>query len=397
MKKINLAISLVVVFGFFINMNNAYSNSDIRLKNLVYENSLGEKGITRFFYSLENKNYKAKWELTDGSRYSINYHFLDENGNLIRKYREFSDSINSNNFYKYDSNGNLLEDYFERSDNVKGIVWYKYEKDKKIEADCRGLNGWFFGIIKYNYKDDLLITASIQKEGKEIGIINYIYDNNGNLIKEFWDFGGNWNQSFNYEYETVKNIIPEYYTYSSPFIKPTKEYLVKEEKYDWNNEKGGPSYYEYEAKKLAEKVYKYDSLETITTYEYYENGSLMKSFRNYSDGRKAEFSYHYNDKQQLIRRLFYLSNGFEGSESYEYNENGTLKRAKWERFDTWLTGTIVFKYHDGNRLKSGLFKGDDDFDANLTFEYDEYKNLNKIHWEFSFGKTQTYWFTYAEY
>jgi hypothetical protein len=393
MIRVIYKISVIAMFFLVIINNNV--NSKTRIKNLHYENSLGEKGVTHFLYSLENKNYKAKWKLLDESRYSINYHFLNENGNLIRKYREFSDSITSNNFYKYDSDGNLIEDYFERSDKLKGIVWYKYNNGKKIEAECRGLNGWFFGFIYYEYKDDNLIKGILIQDGKDFGIINYTYNSDGKLLKEFWDFG-NWNQTFNYEYENIIEKTPRFYSYSSPLLNATKEFLVKEENYNWNNEMGGPSFYEYQGTKLVRKVYRYDSLETITTYEYDENGLLMKSFRNYSDGRRAEFSYHYNENNQLVRKLFFANNGFFGSEFYEYNEDGTLKLATWDKFDTWLSGTITFRYDEQNRLKTGLFKGENNFDADLSFVLDKNGNLTKIHWDFDFGKTQTYKFKYSK-
>ncbi len=383
------------LLGFFLILSlYAYSNksADVRLKNLHYENSLGEKGITHFYYSQENKNYKAKWELLDGSRYSINYHFLNDDGNLIRKYREFSDSITSNNFYKYDDQGNLIEDYFERSDKVKGIVWYKYKKRKKVEAECRGLNGWFYGIIKYQYSGEQISKGIIYIDGREAGSIEYSYDEKGNLMKEFWDFGGRWNQTFTYEYEIPVNSIPKYYTYSSPFLKPTKNYIIEKEDYNWNSEKGGPSYYEYDGNKLIKKIYRYGNSETITNYEYDEQGLLMKSFRRYKDGRKAEFSYHYNENNQLIRRLFYGENGFVGDESYQYDETGKLIKAHWNKFDTWLTGDIIFQYEDDKLIK-GKFKADN-YKADLTFEFDQFNNLTKIHWEFNIGNTQTYEFKY---
>ena len=144
------------------------------------------------------------------------------------------------------------------------------------------------------------------------------------------------------------------------------------------------------------KVYKYDLLKTVTTYEYDEKGLLMKSFRKYSDGRKAKFSYHFNENKQLVRRLFYSDYGFEGSETYQYDENGRLFEAKWSKFDTWLTGTITFEYDANNKLKTGFFKGENNFDANINFEVDSESNITKIHWDFSFGKTQTYWFKYTK-
>ncbi len=384
-----------IISLLFITYLNAHANKDtLLLKCLYYENSSGEKGKTTLFYSENHKNYKAKWELKDGSRYSINYHFLNENGNITRKYREFSDSITSNNFYKYNKQGNVIEDYFERSDGVKGIVWYSYKDNRKIEANCRGLNGWFFGNIKYHYKDEKLIKGIIYKEGREIGFIEFTYNEQGNLIKEYWDLGSKWNQTFTYEYFRPEKEIPKSFTYSSSFLKETKESIVKKENYDWNNEEGGPSKYEYEGNKLVRKVYDYDSLKTITTYEYNDQGLLMKSFRVYNDGRKAEFSYQFNENRQLVRRLFHAENGFFGGETYRYDENGKLIEAEWARFDTWLTGTITFDYDENNLLESGFFKGENGFDAKIIFENDSYKNLIKIHWEFTFGKTQTYRFKY---
>jgi len=395
MKKNKISILVILLFVIKIQLI-ANTNNNYRLKYLHYENSLGEKGKTTLFYSQNNRNYKAKWELLNGKRSSINYHFLDENNNLIRKYREFSDSITSNNFYKYDNNGNLIEDYFERSDNIKGIVWYKYKEGKKVEAECRGLNGWFFGYIQYKYSNNVLSEGLIFKEGKQIGFIEYTYDEKGNLITEHWDFNGKWTQTFTQEYEEVNSKLPEFYSYSSPFLNETTEFIVKEEGYDWNNEKGGPSFYEYKGNKLVRKVYKFDSLETITTYVYDNDGLLMKSFRNYSDGRKAEFSYHFNKDRQLVRRLFHGGNGFIGSESYEYDQKGRLIEAKWNKFDTWLSGTITFEYSANNEFKSGVFKGNDNFDADLDFEVDKKGNLIKIYWDFSFDKTQTYSFKYEK-
>jgi len=397
MNNMNIRLKMMMLCLLTGMLTIGYSQAkELRLKKLHYENSLGEKGVTTFFYSQSNKNYKAKWELLDGSRYSINYHTLDEQGNMLRKYREFSDSLVSNNFYKYDSDGNLIEDYFERSDNVKGIVWYKYKDGKKVEAECRGMNGWFFGVIRYQYTGDILSSAIIIKEAQKVGSIEYTYDQNGNLEKEYWDFGGKWNQAFVYEYEIPESKQAVLYTYSSPLLKETDKFLVTSENYSWNNESSGPSYYYYEGNKLIKKIYKLDSLETVTTYEYDNDGLLMKSFRNYADGRKAEFSYHYDENRRLIRRLFFLSNVLEGSESYIYNEKGQLEFARWNKFDTWLSGTISFKYNDNNLLQSAEFKGKDKFDANIQFENNKDGNLIKIHWDFSFGKSQTYWFEYKK-
>jgi len=90
----------------------------------------------------------------------------------------------------------------------------------------------FFGFIKYEYINDILVKGIIKKDGKEIGYIDYKYDEDGNLLTEHWDFGGRWNKTFTYEYELPKESKPEYYTYSSPFLNPTKEFMIKEENYN---------------------------------------------------------------------------------------------------------------------------------------------------------------------
>ena len=392
MPKPNLFfISLLLLISSYSIQAN--SQNSFRLRYIRYENSSGERGLTKFFYSEEGRDYKTKWQLADGSRYSVNYHFLNKNNQVIRKYREFSDSITSNNFYRYNKEGQLIEDYFERSDGTKGIVWYHYEDGKKVKAICRGLNGWFYGVIKYVYDDNQIRKGIIYQDGKEVGYMNYQYNIYGDLTKEHWDFDGKWSQTFRYEYESAPNTSPNSYTYSNPFLPETNENLVIKEKYDWNNEQEGHSIYEYEGKKLVRKVYCYDSLETTTSYEYDHEGLLMKSIRKYSDGRIAIFSYHYEDRK-LVRRLFHGENGFVGSESYLYDEKGRLMKAKWKQFDTWLTGTINFQYDENNKLKTAFFKGEDDFDATIDFEYNSNQYITKIQWNFTFGKTQTYWFEY---
>ncbi|MBU0755706.1 MAG: hypothetical protein KJ645_11245, partial [Planctomycetes bacterium] len=59
-----------------------------------------------------------------------------------------------------------------------------------------------------------------------------------------------------------------------------------------------------------------------------------------------------------------------------------------------LNGTILFTHDKWGRLAKGAFKGEDGFDAVLTFETDEHANVLRMHWEFGFGKTQTYTFSY---
>jgi len=368
-------------------------NDNYRLVKLHYENSLGEKGVTNLFYNQFGLMDRAKWQLVDDSRNSENYYTYDHQGNLIQKYREFSDGLISNIDFKYDDHNVLLSEHFERSDSVKGDVFYEYDENrKKLKNICKGLNGWFFGEIIYTYNENINPKeALIYQKGKETGKILYDYDSNNNLIKEVWDFSGTWSQTFVYKYENVNTPSRTFFTSSNVFISNISAYRVINENYDYSNQIGGPSLYTYDNNgKLIKKIFqRSDGFETVTTYNFDENGILNNSFRKYSNDLTAKFSYKYNGNRFLTKRNYERSDGIIGSEVYEYNGKWQLTKAIYENFDSWLTGTITFTYDLKGILKSGVFKGDK-LDADISFSYDEFSNIVKVHWDFSNDKTQTY-------
>lgn len=396
---------LLVICSIFIGCSNdtAPQTEDakmIRITKLQYENTSGENGVTTFFYDDNGLMTKARWELLDGSRYSENYLSLNKRGQVIRKYREFSDNLTSDNWYEYDDDGNLIGEKFERSDGNTGTTQYIYdENNKRTKADCDGLNGWFFGDIDYNHNDEgRIVSADITRDGENIGTIAYTYNEHDSLETEIWDFGGEWGQTFRYEYEEYQMPQRINYTSANVFIANPDKYRVKIENYDYNNEQGGPSYYEYETGgKLVKKTFeRSDGLKTETTFEYNDIGLLLKSYRAYHDGKTGTFEYVYNGNRKLIERLFKRSDGFEGSEYYEYDGKGLLKKALYKGFDTWLNGEITFTHDEQGNLITGFFKGENDFDANIEFTCSDSGNVTKIHWKFTFDQTQTYQFEYEE-
>lgn len=217
-----------------------------RLVKLHYDNSSGEKGVTIYEYDANGIAQTAVWKLLDGTRLSHNYLTYDQSGNLILKYREFSDGLISFNRYEYDDKNNLIRETFERSDSVTGQAYYHYDQKGMLrQADCRGLNGWFFGIIGYEYSEDRRVAAKILNEGEPIGAITYRYNQSGNLQSETWEFQSGWSQQFIHEYEEFEVKTPPSFASSNVFITNTADFQVVKENYDFNNEIGGPSYYEY--------------------------------------------------------------------------------------------------------------------------------------------------------
>jgi len=368
------------------------SSPEHRLVKLHYENSGGEKGITHFYYDMDEVNYLAVWHLDDSSRSSVNHHSFDSSGNMILKSRAFSDGITSVQHFNYDPAGNLTSEDFIRSDSVKGRVDYRYGEDGQISyADCQGLNGWFFGRLIYSWDDDKKTGADIMRDSASIGKVVYEYDD-GRLVFEKWELNGEWSQVFRYEYQESN---PMTYTSSNVFIRESPWYRIASETYDFKGESGGPSYYKYDGngKLVSKEFIRSDGLSTITTYDYDTTGLLDHSLREYGDGRGTDFLYWYNVDRKLLVKTFQWTDGSSGSETYRY-KNGVLIRGEYVNMDAWLNGILDFKYSAAGLLISANFLADEGNDASLDFSYDRNFNLEKIQWTFNSGHTQTYLYKY---
>lgn len=391
-------ILLMIIGTCFYNQNT--HNGEYRVIRLHYENSGGEKGVTTFDYDEKGQLRYAIWELLDGSRTSLNFYTQNQAGKLIKKYREFSDEKTSIQLFEYDESANLIRETYERSDGISGVTLYEYDEDDKLlKANCEGLNGWFYGIISYSYNQKgKLSTGIIKQKGQKSGIISYLYDENENLLQENWDFSGKWQQIFRYKYKKYHTDNHQLFTSANVFITKSKSFRIIRENYIYAGETSGPSYYHYDTGgKLIEKIYeRSDGLYTKTFYLYDNVGKLLKAYRQYSDGKTAVFTFTFNENDKLIRKEFFRSDGLKGCENYLYDQNNLLSGAKYENVDFWLSGKIDFVLDQSGKVKKGLFAGENGFDADITFIYDEQENLINIEWEFSFGKSQVYTFEYEK-
>ncbi len=187
------------------------------------------------------------------------------------------------------------------------------------------------------------------------------------------------------------------YTSSNVFINGDGDYLLVSEQYSFSNQGGGPSYFKYDPDgALTEKIFeRSDGIRTVTRYFYDKRGILLESIRDFGNGKKDLFSYIYNDQRKLVKRVMKRSNGQRGSESYLYGPKGELAEARWINFDGWISGTIRFQHNNKHQITKGQFRGKR-FNAEIDFSYDSNGNLHRIHWQFSFGQSQTYVFKYRK-
>ncbi len=371
---------------------------EFRPVKLYYENSAGEVAVTTYYYDVHGKNHLAHWQLEDSSRSSINYYEYDTSGNQIRKYREFSDGLTSDQHFFFDAEGRLVREDFYRSDGTEGNTEYAYDDQGRcLVARCLGFNGWFHGDLYFRYDGgERKSGAGIYRGKDSVGYIQYSYDDFGNMTGEYWDFNGEWSQAFRYEFQRK---AVQTYTSSNVFIRENHWFRLKGERYNYNDETSGPSFYEYDAegRLISKEFIRSDGLSTRTTYCYDTTGLLRSSSREYHDGITADFHYWYSIDRKLLVRTFERSDGGKGSETYRYDDQGLLVSGEVEHFDNWLSGTLTFNHDERGLLKTGIFTGDEGFDAEIRFEYDLNQNLVRINWDFSYGGFQTYIFTYEPY
>lgn len=369
---------------------------DVRLARMAYTNSGGEQGMSIFHYRRDGVLGAGSWFLLDRSRYSANYYIYDDNGQLTEKYREFSDGLVSTQHFEHDSAGRVTKESFQRSDGVGGYADFTWDgSGRLLTADCHKFRGWFNGFIRYQYENGRLASATITREDKPFGGIRYVYGDDGRLQSETWDLGGGqWSQTFSYEYETAPEMV---FSASSPLLMMNSRYRVVAESYDYNAQGGGPSHYTYDADgRLLKKVFeRSDGLSTETSYVFDNAGKLISSHRVYHDGRTAEFSYSYDKALRLTGKTFRQSNGEEGFEEYSYDRLGRLTGATYQNMDFWLNGELSFDYDGWGHIAAGHFTSKDSYDADLEFETDDRGNVRRMHWLFSNGMTQTYTFEYV--
>lgn len=367
---------------------------DVRLARMGYTNTDGEEGVSIYHYRRDGVMGAGTWQLTDRSRYSANYYIYDEAGRMVEKYREFSDGLTSTQHFEYDAAGHVSKESFERSDGIGGYADFTWDESGRLSsADCRKFRGWFDGFIQYEYAQGQLRGATITRDDKPFGVIRYVYDD-GRLQSETWDLGGGqWSQTFSYEYEPVPKMV---FSASSPLLMMNPAYRVVGENYEFNGEGGGPSFYTYDDEgRLQEKVFeRSDGLKTQTSYVFDDVGNLLSSRRIYHDGRMADFLYQYDEALRLRGKTFTQSTGEEGFEKYAYDRLGRLVGATYRNMDFWLNGELTFSYDDWGHLDGGKFTGQDDFGAELDFKTDKNGNVLRMHWRFSNGMTQTYSFKY---
>ncbi len=397
-----ICLFIVLLFPLFAHgqlRETAFSQPDIHLLRLHYQNSSGEEGVSVFDFDEKGHITKGLWYLLNGKRNSVNFYDVDKNGRVIEKFRIFSDGFTSTTFYVYDAQNHITEEIFSRSDGVKGSAQFFYNETGALEKSVfNNTQGWLSGTVIYAYgKKGHCTKADIYQKEQKVGEIEYTYNEDDLLEREHWDFNGRWSQTFLYEYDDYSRSEPFSFTPSNPFLSESPLYKLSQEKYTYSDEFNGCSYFEYDKSRLVRKIYYSQGKSVVTvTHLYYDgNRKLINALRRYADGRSAVFIYSYNDKRKITEKKALFTNGDMILENYAYNENGRLAEAQLTNFDSWINGTITFQHNEKGRITLGKFQGRDDVRADIDFSYHDNGMLSKIIWHFNSGDFQQYLFGYC--
>lgn len=264
-----------------------------------------------------------------------------------------------------DENGNVVE---------------KYEYDKKGNCVATEKNMFFLtgkteqnalGIHKYTYNGDGYLISDDCLEGDRQHTIVYMYDNNGNCIRE--EDGSYYR---NYTYDKNNNLVrDEYSDFNSIITTRILVYdnkgLLKQERYYYSETFNASGDYEI-------------------NYEYDNQGRLVKMIKD----SHAEFettinTYIYDKDGNCIEENMDYGRGWEVDNSkIEYDENGNILRIKtlfsapiggiYEEHTLTFNYEVIYRdsYYDNGTLTDEVLK--DDKDGKTILTENEIKDIYSI-------------------
>ena len=196
-------------------------------------------------------------------------------------------------------------------------------------------------------------------------ILEYTYDENGNLIREIdttiydLDTTPSYTTSVDYTYDQNGNLIQT--------IKTNNAY------------KSICKHYYDAAGNIIQEIYTFSGGgQSIYTYTYDTNGNLIKEIGTDSDGDTQTYNYIYDIDGNLIKVVYVTSYGYKTISDYTYDANGNLTKkthtykdgSKWIEEYTYDENGNMIQYHGLSTSSRG-----DTITGN--YSYDTHGNLVK--------------------
>lgn len=235
----------------------------------------------------------------------------------------------------YDKNGNIIEELYFKHGEVHQRMTYSYdENDRKVEYT--------------NIKGDKTLYQQ-----------NFIYDSNGNKIKEI-RFDGSQLNILRYEYKDGK--------------------LLEIKKYDGSGKLNQRRKFSYDGQETTVNIYdeasNYEG-KVVNTYD--ANGNLIETVSYSPEGMLSDkTTYKYNNDNQLTQKTRFQGEEFVYKENYIYDTSGNLEQViKEENSSEYINNKYEYD-NQGKLLEEQWYDNHPEDYSKKTYFYKENGLLDRV-------------------
>ncbi|MEO6695691.1 MAG: hypothetical protein ABIO41_10855 [Ignavibacteria bacterium] len=212
----------------------------------------------------------------------------------------------------YDTNGNKAEDYYSTFDGKTYKVNYSYDlNDRLAERKTSVIDGPVTNLVKYEYDSNDNLIREVWTNSKDTSklITVYEYDSLNKLIRKI-NFG-RLSIEQKYEYDELENLVN---TIENNSFEPVHNYR-RILKYDDRNRV-------IESRNLNSD----GTSASVFSYKYDENENILEEHIDWvdMDYPDKKHSYEYDDKNNLIKLIFFEGEEQDSKQIFNYDSNGLL-------------------------------------------------------------------------
>ena len=167
-------------------------------------------GPSHYTYDAAGRLTRKVFERSDGLRTETTYVF-DDRGNLVSSHRAYHDGRTADFTYTYDSALRLTGRSCRRSDGQTGAETYVYDDWGRLTgAVYRNMDFWLDGDLTFSHDPwGRLVTGRFAgRDGFDAGV-NFVCDDDGNVVAVHWMFDQGATQTYRFEYEPVPQMHHE--------------------------------------------------------------------------------------------------------------------------------------------------------------------------------------------
>ena len=354
--------------GTTIHFNYNDENQLIQIKignNVYYEYEYDHKGNLAVYKDIINSN--------------IYFYSYNEDGKLLQIIDQSNNKIN----FTYDSLGNVDKISYDLGSNKRSVNYHYHQTTGEYNYTIYEV-GSNNVIVDYDHNDPLRRLKEIVLTYNQLNITKKIvYDDTEVDI----EMGNTTNRIFSEQiiisYNGVKDNETHTYTYDAGHniksieIKDGNGNVIKRKTYT----------YDYFNRLISENIFSYGTYSTYVMYGYtYDNRSNIIRKNKYLPGAyflpelDSHELYTYNNKNQLLTRVFYQQNNLKETWNYEYDSIGNIIS------ETPVNEPVSYQYiWEGNKLKQVIIPQVDD---GYYYKYNDegirvYKNVFGTHYYYT--------------